>query len=173
MENILVVVDMQNDFIDGSLGTAEAQKIVGNVKEKIKNFDGKIYFTRDTHGRDYLETSEGRKLPVEHCIKDTEGWQIRAGLVEAAEGRLADIIDKPSFGSVELAESLKRREKETGEVTFVGLCTDICVISNVLLAKAYMPETKLVVDASCCAGVTPESHENALEAMKMCQIDVI
>lgn len=173
MKNILVVVDMQKDFIDGSLGTLEAQGIVENVKNKIETFDGDVYFTRDTHGVNYLETSEGKKLPVEHCIKDTEGWQIRAELVEAAEGKLADITDKPSFGSVELAEKLKSREKETAEITFVGLCTDICVISNVLLAKAYMPEMKLTVDSACCAGVTPQSHENALEAMKMCQIDVI
>lgn len=171
MQNILVVVDMQNDFIDGALGTKEAVAIVPKVKQKIESFPGRILFTRDTHGENYMDTQEGRKLPVPHCIKGTDGWQISpelAGLCKEAP------IDKVTFGSSELGTILQEAdEKETVEcITFIGLCTDICVISNALLAKAFLPETQIVVDASCCAGVTPESHKNALEAMKVCQIQV-
>ena len=171
MKNYLIVVDMQNDFIDGALGTAEAEAIVERVAEKIRGFDGEVIFTRDTHGPDYLETQEGRKLPVVHCVEGSEGWQIRAGLTELRPCR---IVDKPSFGSAELGAILAGREREegVGEVTLIGLCTDICVISNALLLKAFLPETPLRVDAACCAGVTPESHRNALAAMKMCQITI-
>ena len=171
MQKILVVVDMQNDFIDGALGTSEAQAIVPLVKEKIEKFDGKVIFTRDTHFDDYMQTQEGKNLPVPHCIKDTEGWEIRAEL-EALRTRPA--IDKPTFGSVALGELLadENREEPIESITFIGLCTDICVISNAMIAKAFLPEVPLIVDAACCAGVTPESHRNALDAMKVCQIAV-
>ena len=171
MKNYLIVVDMQNDFIDGSLGTKEAVGIVNKVAEKIRSFDGEVIFTRDTHMPDYLETQEGRRLPVEHCIKGSFGWQIREGL-EAI--RPCTVIDKPTFGSAELGVLLAQRdlEEKIGSITVIGLCTDICVISNALLIKAFLPETPIVADAACCAGVTPESHRNALEAMKMCQIAI-
>lgn len=165
---ILVVVDMQNDFIDGALGTKEAVAIVPNVIEKIKNFDGKVIYTRDTHYENYMETQEGKNLPVPHCIKGTEGWDIRS---EIDALRTEDAIDKPTFGSIELGEYLKEQEN-VESITFIGLCTDICVISNVMIAKAALPEVSVIVDASCCAGVTPESHTNALAAMKMCQVVV-
>ena len=172
MNDILIVVDMQNDFIDGALGTEEAEAIVPRVLEKIRGFEGRVIFTRDTHFDNYMDTQEGKNLPVPHCIKDSEGWQIRAELDEL---RTEPAIDKPSFGSVELSAMLARENAENpiGSVTFIGLCTDICVISNAMLIKAAMPEVPVIVDAACCAGVTPESHNNALEAMKMCQISVI
>ena len=171
MKNYLIVVDMQNDFIDGALGTKEAEAIVAKVAEKIRGFDGELIFTRDTHEEDYLETQEGRRLPVVHCVRGSAGWQIREGLTDI---RPCTVIDKPSFGSTELGVMLARRnmEETIGSVTLVGLCTDICVISNALLIKAFLPETPLLVDAACCAGVTPESHRQALEAMKMCQISI-
>lgn len=172
MQNILVVVDMQNDFIDGALGTKEAVAIVPKVEETIKNFDGTVLFTRDTHEANYMETQEGKNLPVPHCIRGTDGWQIRKDLDVL---RKTEPIDKVTFGSTELAARLTamNAEEEIGGITFVGLCTDICVISNALLAKAYLPETPIYVDAACCAGVTPQSHENSLQAMKMCQIHVL
>ena len=166
---ILVVVDMQNDFIDGALGTLEAVQIVPYVKKRIQSFDGKVLFTRDTHFADYLDTQEGRNLPVKHCIKDTSGWQIHPEL-EAL--RTTEPIDKLTFGSADLPKILAQ-EKDIEEITFVGLCTDICVISNVMITKAFFPEIPLIVDAKACAGVTPESHKNALSAMKMCQVAVI
>ena len=167
---ILVVVDMQNDFIDGALGTKEAAAIVPNVIDKINNFDGdKIIYTRDTHEENYMETQEGKNLPVPHCIRGTKGWELSPE-IEAL--RKEDAIDKPSFGSMELASYLKE-QSDIESIEFVGLCTDICVISNVMITKAAMPEVPVIVDASCCAGVTPESHKNALEAMKMCQVKVI
>ena len=171
MKNYLIVVDMQNDFIDGSLGTKEAEAIVGKVAEKIRGFDGEVIFTRDTHAPEYMETQEGRRLPVVHCVKESAGWRIREGL-EAI--RPCTVIDKPTFGSTELGVLLAQRdlEEKIGSITVIGLCTDICVISNALLIKAFLPETPIVVDAACCAGVTPESHRNALEAMKMCQIAI-
>ena len=171
MQKILVVVDMQNDFIDGALGTSEAQAIVPLVKEKIEKFDGKVIFTRDTHFDDYMQTQEGKNLPVPHCIKDTEGWEIRAEL-EALRTRPA--IDKLTFGSVALGKLLaeENMQEPIESITFIGLCTDICVISNAMIAKAFLPEVPLIVDAACCAGVTPESHRNALEAMKACQIAI-
>lgn len=169
MQNILIVVDMQNDFIDGALGTAEAMAIVPKVAEKIRNFPGKIWFTRDTHQENYLETQEGKALPVKHCIQGSPGWEIRPEIMELCRNAP---VDKATFGSVELGELLRKvsEEEPVGSITLVGLCTDICVISNALLIKAFLPEVKVIVDASCCAGVTPESHRNALEAMKMCQI---
>ena len=171
MKKYLIVVDMQNDFIDGSLGTKEAEAIVDKVAEKIRGFDGDVIFTRDTHTPDYLDTQEGKRLPVVHCVKDSKGWLIREGL-EAI--RPALILDKPTFGSAELGAMLAQRdlEEKIDSITLVGLCTDICVISNALLLKAFLPETPIAVDAACCAGVTPESHRNALAAMKMCQIEI-
>ena len=171
MHDYLIVVDMQNDFIDGALGTAEAQAIVGNVAERIKNFDGRVIFTRDSHSENYMETQEGSNLPVPHCIKGTTGWEIRAEL-EAL--RTEPAVDKPAFGSVALAHMLARENvvEPIDSVTLIGLCTDICVISNAMLIKAALPELPVIVDAACCAGVTPESHKNALAAMKMCQIKI-
>lgn len=157
---------MQNDFIDGSLGTKEAQAIVQKVAAKIREYQeagDQIIFTRDTHGEDYLETPEGKKLPVEHCIKGTKGWMI----TDSLEVDGAEYIDKPNFGWSHW------NEWTFDEIEMVGLCTDICVVSNALILKAEFPEVKITVDASCCAGVTPESHEAALLTMKMCQIDVI
>lgn len=172
MRKVLVVIDMQKDFIDGTLGTKEAQAIVQNVVKKIGQYDPKdVYATRDTHSEDYLETSEGRKLPVVHCVEDTPGWEINEE-VAAALGS-ATIINKPTFGSVVLADLLQEEnDKEDLAIELVGLCTDICVVSNALLLKAVMPEIPISVDASCCAGVTPESHEAALTTMQMCQIDI-
>lgn len=172
MRKILIVVDMQKDFIDGALGTKEAQSIVKNAVEKIKDYPTEnIYVTRDTHFENYMETNEGKHLPVMHCVKDSEGWQLNSEIEEAVKG--AVIINKPTFGSTELAENLKKEnEKETLEIELIGLCTDICVISNALLLKANMPEINISVDSNCCAGVTPESHKAALDTMKMCQIDV-
>ncbi|MEH2941378.1 isochorismatase family cysteine hydrolase [Lachnospiraceae bacterium KK002] len=171
MRKILVVVDMQKDFIDGSLGTEEAQAIVNHVIKKMKSYEkSDIYLTRDTHGEDYLETAEGKKLPVVHCVKDTEGWQLHPEIEALAEP--SHIIDKPTFGSLGLMELLKQEnERETLELELAGLCTDICVVSNALLLKAAMPEITIRVDASCCAGVTPESHKAALLTMGMCQIE--
>lgn len=171
MQNVLVVVDMQNDFIDGALGTKEAVAIVPNVKEKIEKFEGTVLFTRDTHTHEYMSTQEGQNLPVPHCIRGTEGWEIRAELETL---RTTPAIDKVTFGSSELPNKLlAMHEVEPIEsITFVGLCTDICVISNVMVTKAFLPEVPVIVDASCCAGVSPETHKNALEAMKVCQVKV-
>ena len=172
MQNILLVIDMQNDFIDGALGTPEAVAIVPKVREKIRSFDGTVLFTRDTHGENYMETQEGKNLPVPHCIRGTDGWQIRPELEEL---RVTEPIDKGTFGSDELGKILRdlNDEDPIGSITVIGLCTDICVISNALLAKAFLPEVPIEVDASCCAGVTPESHENALKAMASCQIRIV
>ncbi len=171
MQDILIVVDMQNDFIDGALGTKEAAAIVPRVLERIKQFKGKIIFTRDTHQNNYMDTQEGSKLPVPHCIEGSFGWQIREGLT--GHGEIC-VLDKPTFGSRELGELLCRinAEDAVSSVTLIGLCTDICVISNALLVKAFLPEVPVSVDAACCAGVTVQSHLNALEAMKMCQINI-
>lgn len=170
--HVLVVVDMQRDFIDGALGTPEAVAIVPRVAEKIRGFDGLVLATRDTHTKDYLSTLEGRNLSVTHCVLGTPGWEIHPEIAALLE---ETPIDKPTFGSVELGESLRSLDKESGveSVTLVGLCTDICVISNALLVKAYLPQVPVLVDASCCAGVTPESHSNALDAMRMCQIQIL
>lgn len=168
MEKVLIVVDMQNDFVDGSLGTKEAVKIVPTVADKIKaaiNNNNMVIFTKDTHYSNYLETAEGKNLPVEHCIKGSSGWEIIPALNKYAQ----NVIEKNTFGSTILPEKVK----EYDDIELVGLCTDICVISNALLLKAHFPEKNICVDASCCAGVTPESHNNALEAMKMCQIKII
>lgn len=172
MQNILLVIDMQNDFIDGALGTKEAVAIVPNVKKKIEEFNGKVIFTRDTHEESYMDTQEGKNLPVPHCIRGTKGWEIREELDKL---RNTTPIDKVTFGSSELGPELLKlnAEEEIGSITFIGLCTDICVISNVMIAKAFLPEVPIYVDANCCAGVSVESHENALKAMEVCQVKVI
>lgn len=169
---VLLVIDMQNDFIDGALGTKEAVLIVPKVADVIRAFDGPVLATRDTHGEDYLTTQEGKKLPVEHCIKGTKGWEIRD---EIAQLLKEEPVDKETFGSVRLGQYLKELDakEKIEEITLVGLCTDICVISNALLVKAFLPQVPVKVLADCCSGVTPESHDNALEAMKVCQIEVI
>ena len=172
---VLVVVDMQNDFVSGALGTKEAVEIVphgvARVAAGMKRGET-ILFPRDTHGEQYMETQEGRKLPVPHCIRGSQGWEIIDQLAEYTQGRT--IVDKPTFGSAELGQVLTKLDgEETIEkITLIGLCTDICVISNALLAKAFLTEAEVAVDAACCAGVTPESHNNALAAMKVCQITV-
>lgn len=168
---VLVVVDMQKDFIDGALGTKEAVNIVSKVEEKIKSFPGEIVFTRDTHFDDYITTQEGKKLPIPHCIQGTDGWQIEKRL-ERLRTTDMKVFDKQTFGSVKLAEYLKEN-KELESVTLIGLCTDICVISNALIIKAFCPEVRVAVEEKCCAGVTVQSHNNALEAMKMCQVEII
>ena len=170
MKKILIVIDMQNDFIDAALGTPEAVKIVDAVKEKIRSYPVEnVIATMDTHTENYMNTQEGKYLPVPHCIKGTEGWKIRADIAELLEG--AAIYEKPTFGSIQLAADLaKLSEKEEIELELIGLCTDICVVSNALLLKATMPEVKISVDAACCAGVTPEKHLAALETMRSCQI---
>lgn len=169
----LVVVDMQNDFITGSLGTKEAEAILPKVIEKVKGFDGTILYTKDTHQPDYLSTQEGKNLPVEHCIEGTWGWELAGELEELCKDKR--VFNKPTFGSVELSNYLRdENEKEEIEgIELCGLCTDICVISNAFVIKANLPEVPVAVDASCCAGVTPESHKNALAAMKMCQVTVV
>ena len=162
----LIVVDVQNDFVTGTLGTPEAQAIIPNVKAKIQEYLGnnhQIIFTRDTHQGNYLETNEGKNLPVPHCIEGTEGWNIVDGL----EVPNCSYINKPTFGWTNW------NTEPFEEIEIIGLCTDICVVSNALILKAIFPEIKITVDASCCAGVTPESHKSALETMKMCQINII
>ena len=173
-EKVLIVIDMQKDFVDGVLGTGEAQKIVPTVVEKIKGFDGTVIYTRDTHQANYMETQEGKKLPVPHCIEGTEGWQLIEPLDKLQKEANAVVYNKPTFGSIKLATDLKK-EYDKGvikEVELIGVCTDICVVSNALLIKANMPELMVRLDASCCAGVTVEKHEAALETMRSCQIDV-
>ena len=168
--NVLIVVDMQNDFIDGALGTPEAVKIVPAVRKRIEQARERgetVIFTRDTHFENYMETQEGRNLPVSHCIKQTEGWEISSALPVGE----ALSLDKPTFGSVDLGRCLLGLQPE--RVELIGLCTDICVISNALLIKAFLPETSVAVDAACCAGVSPESQKTALDAMRVCQIEVI
>ena len=173
MRKILIVIDMQNDFIDAALGTKEAVDIVEAVKEKIRSCPAAdVIATMDTHGENYMDTQEGKYLPVPHCIKGSEGWQIRPDIAELLKN--AKIYEKPTFGSTALAADLKTlSEKEEIELELIGLCTDICVVSNALLLKATMPEVKISVDASCCAGVTPEKHAAALETMRSCQIQVV
>lgn len=173
MRKILLVIDMQNDFIDGPLGTLEAEAIVDKVVRVIYKYPIEdIIITRDTHGKDYLETQEGRFLPVPHCIKGTLGWNIHPRITAALNG--ATIIGKSTFASRRLAEKLAAMARtEELEITMVGLCTDICVVSNALLIKAYLPETPIRVISSCCAGVTPESHKAALKTMHMCQIEIL
>lgn len=171
MKKLLIVVDMQTDFVTGALGTKEAQAIVPMVAEKIKKAkeDGTdVIFTLDTHEENYLDTQEGKQLPVPHCIKNTEGWMLVPQLRPLSGGCMS--VEKPTFGSTRLAHIVGKAGYD--EIELIGLCTDICVISNAMILKASVPETPISVDASCCAGVTPESHANALAAMKMCQITI-
>ncbi len=167
--NFLIVVDMQNDFISGSLGSPHAAAIVPNVVNKVKTFDGKVIFTRDTHGEDYLSTQEGEKLPVVHCVQDTPGWEI----CEELKPFVQTVIDKPTFGCVDLPRLLSSYGEEIDQIQLCGLCTDICVISNAMILKAAFPEAKVTVDSNCCAGVTMESHQTALDAMKAVQIEIL
>lgn len=174
MTNLLIVVDMQKDFVDGVLGTAEAVAIVDNVVNKIESFDGDIIVTYDTHSENYTETQEGKNLPVPHCIKGTDGWKLDARVQDALDKKDYKIIEKPTFGSTKLPEYIKANYNPSEiQIELIGLCTDICVVSNALLLKANFLETQVSVDASCCAGVTPESHDAALLTMKMCQVNVI
>ena len=180
-QKILVVVDMQYDFVYGSLGTDEAKAILQKVIDKITNYDGLVVYTRDTHEDDYLDTLEGKKLPVVHCLEGTHGWEIitevlNAGSFKRPQKDLSWIYDKPKFGCIDLAKDIQNKlflEQDDLEIELIGLCTDICVVTNALLLRAYMPEVPITVDSSCCAGVTKETHDAALKTMQMCQIDVI
>lgn len=173
MNQAYVIIDMQNDFIDGALGTKEAQAVVPRIEAKIvaskkdTSVSTDLIFTQDTHGENYLDTQEGQKLPVPHCIKDTKGWNICRQLLPYT--LFATILEKPTFGSTDLIAETAEYDR----IVLMGVCTDICVISNAMLLKAFYPEKEICVDASCCAGVTPESHARALKAMKMCQIDIL
>ncbi len=175
--NVLVIVDVQKDFITGALGTKEAEAIIEPLIKKIYSFDGIILLTKDTHDKNYLSTQEGKKLPVEHCIKGTPGWEIDSRVMEAVKEKRLDykIFEKDTFGSMSLGEYIVKlyNEGKVEQIEFVGICTDICVISNALLVKTMLPEVPIRVDAACCAGVTPETHEAALIAMKSCQIEII
>lgn len=174
MKHFLIVVDMQNDFIDGALGTAEAVAVVPAAAEKIRAFSGEIFATLDTHGPDYLNTAEGRKLPVEHCVRGTPGWALNGEIRAALEAHGYTPVEKPTFGSLLLPQLLEDAASgEDFDVTLIGLCTDICVVSNALLLKARFHEKEIYVDASCCAGVTPEKHAAALETMRSCQINIL
>lgn len=165
----LIVVDMQTDFITGSLGSKDAEAIVPAVVNKVKNFGGKVIFTRDTHFDDYLQTQEGKKLPVMHCIKDTAGWQICDELKPYAD----IVVDKVTFGSVDLPGIIKNFGENIEKIELCGLCTDICVISNAMILKAAFPEIPIAVDANCCAGVSKDSHNTALDAMRTVQIEIL
>ena len=164
----LIVVDMQNDFISGSLGSEAAEAIVPGGAEKVKSYDGTVIFTRDTHTADYLQTQEGKKLPVPHCIENTAGWEICAELMPYAE----TVVNKITFGSTALPERILAAGQPVEEIELCGLCTDICVISNAMILKASFPEARIVIDSTCCAGVTAESHNTALSAMRAVQIEV-
>lgn len=174
MKHILVVVDIQNDFVDGALGTKEAQGIIKNAVEKIENFDGEIFVTFDTHSENYLETSEGEKLPVPHCVKGTKGWELNEKIAQALENKSYTAVEKPTFGSLELPKMLKETVKDSEfDITLIGLCTDICVVSNALILKANFFENEIYVDSSCCAGVSIATHNSALDTMRCCQINVL
>ena len=170
---VLIVVDMQNDFVDGVLGSQEAVEMIDTAVETINSFDGKVFYTQDTHGEDYLDTEEGRHLPVVHCIKGSEGWKIHPKIEKALLLKGATGIEKSTFGSEKLMGIIEKEVPEVESITLIGICTDICVISNALLAKAHFVNVPVNVVASACAGVTPASHDNALSAMKMCHINVV
>ena len=173
MKKLLIVVDMQKDFVDGALGSKEAVAIVDNVVNKIEGFEGDIIVTYDTHPENYMQTQEGKNLPVPHCIKGTDGWKLDAKVQAAVDKKGFKAIEKPTFGSTELPEFIKANyNPDEIEIELIGLCTDICVVSNALLMKANFLETQVSVDAKCCAGVTPDSHNAALTTMKMCQVNV-
>lgn len=173
-EKYLLVIDMQNDFVDGALGTPEAQAIVDGVAARACDFDGAVVFTRDTHGENYLDTQEGQNLPVPHCIAGTPGWELTPAIAAIAAQLDAPVFDKPTFGSADLAEWLVARAAEApvDSIELCGLCTDICVVSNALLIKAFLPEVPITVNANLCAGVTPASHQAALATMRSCQVQV-
>lgn len=174
MKEFLVVVDLQKDFVDGALGTKEAAAIIPNAAEKIRRFEGEIFVTFDTHAENYMDTAEGRKLPVPHCIKGTDGWQLDRNITDALKEKAYQAVEKPTFGSVRLPQLIEKAAAgDDFKVTLIGLCTDICVVSNALLLKANFPEMKIAVDAACCAGVTPETHDAALATMRCCQIDIL
>lgn len=174
MKRFLVVVDIQNDFVDGALGTKEAAKIIKPAAEIIKNFDGDIFVTLDTHFDDYLSTSEGEKLPVEHCIKGTFGWQLNGEIAAALEGKSYIRVEKITFGSKDLPALIeKKADGEDFDICLLGLCTDICVVSNALYLKANFPEASVSVYSNACAGVTPETHKAALDTMRCCQINIL
>lgn len=174
MKKLLVVIDMQKDFVDGALGSKEAVAIVDNVVKKIEGFDGDIIATYDTHAQNYLQTQEGKNLPVPHCIKGTEGWELDKNVQAALDKKGFKAIEKPTFGSTDLVEYVKTNyDPAQIEIELIGLCTDICVVSNAILMKANFLETKVSVDPTCCAGVTPDSHNAALTTMKMCQVNVL
>ena len=172
---LLVVIDVQNDFVSGSLGTAEAQAMLPRLMDKVTHFAGQIVLTQDTHGCDYLQSNEGQHLPVEHCISGTPGWELVDPLKEFAQAHNLQIFCKPSFGSMDLAAYIKEQAASAciDSVELCGLCTDICVISNALLIKAQCPELPLKVDAACCAGVSPQLHQAALQVMHSCQVEVV
>ena len=173
MKKFLVVVDMQKDFVDGALGSREAVAIVPAVFKKIESFDGEIFVTYDTHFENYMQTSEGKHLPVPHCIKDTDGWQLNNDVENALSGKKFTKVEKNTFGSVDLPKLIEQAaDGEDFAVELIGLCTDICVVSNALLIKATFPEAPIAVDAGCCAGVTPQAHEAALATMASCQITI-
>lgn len=174
VQKVLVVVDMQNDFIEGPLGNKETLAVVDRVAEKIKRFKGAVFVTLDTHYQNYLRTEEGKKLPVTHCIYKTAGWRLHEKVLNALHNKKYKAVKKETFASTKLADELCRLDVEGNfEIELVGVCTDICVVSNALLLKAYFPEIKISVDASCCAGVTPELHSAALQVMKSCHINII
>lgn len=181
--DVLIVVDMQNDFVTGSLGTPEAQAIVPKVVEKIKDWNGPVFYTMDTHDEDYLNTQEGKHLPIVHCVEGTDGWKLINEIGDDFVTDYEQIYHKKTFGSYELFIDATLDDNQriyqtlfpgnVNSITLIGLCTDICVITNALILKTAKPEVPIIVDASCCAGVTPESHKNALAAMKMCQIEIV
>ncbi len=173
MKKFLVVVDMQKDFVDGALGTKEAVSIVPNVIKKIKEFQGEIFVTYDTHFENYMDTAEGKKLPVPHCIKGTDGWKLDNKVAKALADKEYTEIEKLTFGSVELPNKIKEAAgDEAFSIELIGLCTDICVVSNALILKASFPDAAISVDGSCCAGVTPDTHNAALSTMSCCQIEI-
>ncbi len=174
MKQFLIIVDIQKDFVDGALGTAEAVAMLPNAVEKIRAFDGEIFVTYDTHFTNYSDTAEGKKLPVPHCIKGTEGWELDKKIADALADRTFTAVEKLTFGAKHLPELIERAAHgEDFTITLIGLCTDICVVSNALLLKAHFPETEIYVDAACCAGVTPELHTAALTTMQSCQINIL
>ena len=175
MKHFLVVVDLQRDFVSGALGSEEARAMLPYAADLIRKFEGEIFVTMDTHQENYFETSEGRHLPVEHCIRGQEGWKLEEEIEEAlcSQGGYS-AVEKPTFGSVALPGILGHASGgEEFDVTLIGVCTDICVVSNALLLKAFFPEVSIRVDARACAGVTRESHEAALRTMQMCQIEIL
>ena len=173
MKTFLIAVDLQKDFVNGALGTKEAEEMIPRAARKIREFSGEILLTMDTHGEDYLKTREGRFLPVVHCVKGTPGWELDGRIRAALEGKQVTVVEKNTFGSVKLPEILKEKTKgEAFSAEFFGLCTDICVVSNALLVKAAFPEAEISADGTCSAGVTPEKHRAALETMRSCQIEV-